>query len=265
LPIGVSMPPVSAKFAERGERSYSVSPGEFRGPHGCLTTYEVYEPSQIATKTMVFVSHGFMADLSSTRGWAEHWASFGVPVTIMTTCNSTWWNGRHQRNADDIRALAESLHDGSVIYAGHSSGGLAALLATAADPKAVAYLGLDAVDTGGLGVSAAPDVGVPACFIFGEPSSCNARGNFGNVYPLVAESRALKIVNATHCHFENPVRDVCGRICGTVEPIEASDRIAATVRAAATAWILSHTVAEIAGYSEVEMELAARGLAVVVQ
>ena len=244
------IPPSAAFYAREGPMGHVPDRGVFRGPYGCDTEYQIYEPEARKTDTMVFLSHGFMSDLSSMRGWAEHWASFGVPVTVMSTCNSTWFSGRHDRNAADIRALAEELHDGAVLYAGFSSGGLAALLAAAADPRTAACLGLDAVDSGDQAASASA-MRVPALFVLGEPSSCNAQGNIEAVFPNIDAVRAVRILNATHCHFENPYNESCEKLCGKVEPRAVSETIAETIRAVATAWVLSSTGADSGAWDAV--------------
>lgn len=249
------LPAAAAEYAAAGSSRYTVIRGDFRGPSGCLTRFETYRPDEPKTSTMVFLSHGFLRDLTSMRGWGKHWASHGVPVTVMSTCNSTWFNGRHDRNAADIRALAGDLHEGAVLYAGFSSGGLAALLAAAADVRAAGYLGLDAVDTDGLAAGRAPAVAFPTLFILGEPSPCNARSNIETAVSAIEGARAVRVRYATHCLFENPYDEECERLCGRVEPPEASAEIGAAIRALAAAWVLRCTGAQPSAWDAVEVLL----------
>ena len=145
----------AAKFVEPGSIPVSIHSGERVGEYGCTLSYETYRPVHSESEAMVILAHGFMRDLESMRGWAAHWASYGVPVTVMSLCNSSLFNGHHDRNAEDMLALARALHQGPVLYAGFSAGGLAAYLAAKDDSRTMAYLGLDSVDSGGLAVSAA--------------------------------------------------------------------------------------------------------------
>jgi hypothetical protein len=127
------------------------------------------------------------------------------------------------------------------VYAGFSAGGLSAYLAAAADPRAIAYLGLDAVDSGGLALAAMPAFAVPALFVMGEPTSCNAKNNMVPAIPARDGLVALRVRDALHCFFQDPWTRACENVCGSVEPPEAGERIADTVRALATSWLLEQT------------------------
>ena len=236
-----------AALAAPGPRHYTVVAGRIEGEYGRPVEYERYLPSaegesEARTELMVFLAHGFMRDLASMRGWAAHWASHGVPVTVMSLRNSTWFSGRHERNAADLRLLARTLHSGPVLYAGYSAGGLAAFLAAAAEGgsggPAVAYLGLDTADSGGLAAAAKSGFAVPALFLLAEPSSCNARNNILEAIPERPDVRVERIRFATHCHFENPTDGACEALCGKVEPEEIEEVIVARIRSLATAWVL---------------------------
>jgi predicted alpha/beta-hydrolase family hydrolase len=248
VPEGELPPQLSAAeaaLAAPGVGAYTVAKGRIRGGYGRPVDYESYVPVPSKTGAMVFLAHGSARDLSAMRGWAAHWASYGVPVTVMSLRNSTWTNGHHDRNAADLRLLARSIHDGPVLYAGHSAGGLAAFLAAAADGgpagRAVAYLGLDAVDSDDLALRAKPELRVPALFLLAEPSSCNARNN---ILAAVPDRPGVEIVHvryATHCNFENPSDWACEALCGLVAPPVAAARTVARIRSLATAWVLRQT------------------------
>jgi len=224
-----------------GTVEVSVESGQRRGEYGCTLLYEVYRPARTETRAMVILAHGFMRDLTSMRGWAAHWASYGVPVTVVSMCNSRWFNGHHDRNASDLVALAGALHSGPLLYAGFSAGGLAAYLAAAQDQRTSAYLGLDSVDSGKLALSAAEGFSVPGLFLLGEPSACNADSNILETIVATPNCTALRVRRATHCHFENPYDPRCERICGWVQSEEASEVLMETIRVLATAWILVQT------------------------
>ena len=86
-------------------------PGCLDSVHGCRLVYERYIPAAGSQRGVeVLLAHGFRRDLETMRGWARHWRSLGIATTVMTLCNSTWFNGRHARNADDLQALATEFH-----------------------------------------------------------------------------------------------------------------------------------------------------------
>jgi len=240
------LPTSLAPYVEAGPSGVSMSTRTLESGFGCSVAYEVYQPirsadSDLATVTVV-LGHGFMSDLTSMRAWAEQWASHGVRTAVVSFCNSSWVSGRHDRNAADMVAVADALLDaqgsqGAVIYAGFSAGGLSALLAMDSDLRAVAYLGLDPVDSGGLGMSA-QNIEAPSLFLFGEPSSCNAQSNMEQSLPRTAV--AFRIPYATHCDFQNPYDVACERFCGSVAPAGTAAAIRKTILGLATAWIVGH-------------------------
>ena len=184
---GSNLPAHDPGLAAAGPSVVRSTEGRLESAYGCVLRYEVHEPAvadPASTAATVVLAHGFLRDLRSVRGWAAHLASHGVRTAVVSFCNATPFDGRHGRNAEDLTALARVVAPGDapVVYAGFSAGGLAAYLAAASDPRAVAYLGLDAVDSGGLARSVAP-IAVPALFLVAEPSRCNAGGNFVPLAP----------------------------------------------------------------------------------
>jgi pimeloyl-ACP methyl ester carboxylesterase len=238
---GLALPPSDARLAVAGPYETGVEVGRLRSRFGCDLAYEVHRPAGRDGGALTLLAHGFLRDLGTMRGWAEHLASHGVVAVVVGLCNSSPFGGRHDRNAVDLRALADALQpaEGRVLYAGFSAGGLAALLAAADDPRTVAYLGLDAVDGGGLGVRAG-GLARPALFLLAEPGACNAEGNIAPVAATIAAARTVRVPFATHCHFEDPYAPLCERLCGRLEPPEAAAAVRATIRSLATAWVLEH-------------------------
>ena len=228
-------------LAGQGPVAFTVEKGSHAGLYGCTVTYEVYRPAEPRTGTLVVLGHGFASNLKAMRGWAARWASFGVPTAVLSFCNTTVFAGRHDRNAEDMVALARALHDGPVLYAGFSAGGLAAYLASGSDPRASACLGLDAADSGGLALAKKADFRVPALFLMGEPSACNAKNNMIAAIPAREGVRALRLRNAVHGHFQDPYDPLPESVCGKVVPLEAAQRIMADIRSLATAWVLEAT------------------------
>ncbi len=241
------LPEAAPRLARPGAQAWRVAPGRLEGAHGCSLAYETYRPAQPRTEVMVLLAHGFLRDLASMRGWAAHWASHGVPVTVVSLRHASLTDARHDRNGEDLVRLARALHPGPVLYAGFSAGGLAAFLASAADPRAAGCLALDAADAigadagDGLARSRREELTVPALFLLGEPSACNAHGNILAAIPDRPDVAVLRVRHATHCRFENPTDALCEGRCGSVRPPQAGERIAAAIRALATAWVLERT------------------------
>jgi pimeloyl-ACP methyl ester carboxylesterase len=232
---------LASLLAGSGPQAFTVEKGTRTGEYGCAVAYEVYRPAEPRTGTLVVLGHGFASSLRRMRGWAARWASFGVPTTVLSFCNTTPFAGRHDRNAEDMVALARALHDGPVLYAGFSAGGLAAYLAACEDPRTTAYLGLDAADNGGMALAKKADFRVPALFLMGEPSACNAKNNMIPTIPAREGVRALRLRNAVHGHFQDPYDPLPESVCGRVVPLEAAQRIMADIRSLATAWVLEAT------------------------
>jgi len=256
------MPPLSEierELAGRGQQPFTVEAGTREGKYVCRVEYELYRPAVPLADAFVVLGHGFAANLTAMRGWAERWASFGVPTVVLNFCTSTPFAGRHDRNAEDMIALARALHEGPVVYAGFSAGGLSAFLAAASDPNAVAYLGLDPVDNKEMAADAAARLTVPALFLMGEPSSCNARNNMVPAIPDGAGAIALRVRDAPHCYFQDPWQRACESVCGKVAPPEAAARIAEAIRCLATAWLLEVTGARPGAGSPVEAAVAGEG------
>jgi hypothetical protein len=235
------LPPSLTALAGAGSRATEAASGTLTSAFGCELRFEDHRPVDGTEGATVVIAPGFLRSLDSMRGWAQHLASHGVRTVVVGFCNSTPFAGRHDRNAIDLRAVADALQpaDAAVVYAGFSAGGLAALLAAEDDPRAVAYLGLDAVDSDGLAARAA-GFDRPALFLTAESGPCNARGNMTPTAASMLGARVQRLPNATHCHFEDPYAPPCERLCGRVEPGPVADAIRATIRALATAWVLEH-------------------------
>lgn len=226
----------------QGER-YGVAQVAVDSSYGCNVKIETFLPENVASDVAVILGHGFMRDLSSMRGWAELWASRGIPTIVLSFCNSTWINGYHARNAEDMIEVANRVEAdygiARFLYAGFSAGGLAALIASSRDERAVAYLGLDPVDSGKLAATV-NRLSIPALFLFGIPSNCNSRNNMLGVIPKGDATLGLRIRYATHCDFENPHDPQCEGVCGYVKDREIGERVSVTIRSIASAWIVSH-------------------------
>jgi len=211
--------------------------GQFRSAYGCEIVYERHGPVQKSETPTVVLAHGFKRSRDTMRGWAQHWAELGIPSVLLDFCNATLINGHHQRNADDMRALVGELNLNRVVYAGFSAGGLAAYLAALDDQDAIAYLGLDSVDSGDLARETPRQLSIPALFLVGKPSICNANGNFAPVFERWPDYDVVSVKRATHCHFELPYNNRCAWLCGRRTPEETS-ALQSELKTLATQWLL---------------------------
>jgi pimeloyl-ACP methyl ester carboxylesterase len=243
VPPEATFPAHDAALAVPGPAAWSDAEGTLRSVAGCMVAYEVLVPTDPVVATVVW-THGFLRDAASMRGWGELAASHGLRSVVVSTCASSPFAGRHDRNAADLRAVADAVvgPDAPVIYAGFSAGGLASLLAAADDPSAVGVLGLDAVDSGGL-AEGALGLAVPALFLAGDPSSCNAQGNLLPVAERLAAARVVRVPYATHGDFELPNDPLVDRLCGRAEPPGAREALRTAIRGVAIGWLLERVAA----------------------
>ncbi len=162
---------------------------------------------------LTILAPGFLRSQRRMRDLAATLARDGVPVATLDFCNQKPWAGRIVQNARDMQALARHLGAERVVYAGFSAGGLAALLAARADPKALGVVTLDLVETQGLGVRAARGLDRPLLALAGEPTNCNAQAKGEAVYAVAERARVRSVSGAGHCDFESPTDAVCALIC----------------------------------------------------
>lgn len=245
VPPEATVPAHDGALAAPGAIAWSVATeGTLPSVTGCAVAYQVFEPADPGAATVVW-THGFLRDGRSMRGWGELAASHGLRSVVVSTCASSPFAGRHDRNAADLRAVAAAVlgPDAPVVYAGFSAGGLASLLAAADDPRAVGVLGLDPVDSGGL-AAGATDLATPALFLFGDPSSCNAQGNLRPTAEALPDARVVPLGYATHGDFELPHDPLVDRLCGRAEPAAFRDALRAAIRGLAIGWLLER--AEVA-------------------
>ncbi len=202
--------------------------------------YTVYRPNGIDPPAIVMLAHGWVREKEFMADWAEHWATWGVGVVTPNLCHTEITDTDHEQNALDLLALQAVVAQGTpVLWAGHSAGGLATLLATVGDPTALGHLGLDLVDSEDLGVSVGPNVVVPAALLSGEATSCNTDQNGLPVYAAIPGSDALVITGADHCDFESPTDWGCTTWCWG----EAGDDAVVhdAILGLSTAWVLWRT------------------------
>lgn len=161
----------------------------------------------------MIIGHGFLRNQTRMRELARSIAAAGMNAVTVDFCNMRLWNGAHRRNAQDLIAVATALNAKHVIYVGFSAGGLAALLAGAADSRTIGVVTLDLVNAEQLGVIAARDLIHPLIGLVGEPSPCNAQNNGLAVFAANPFARVIRIADASHCDFEMPTDFLCQWLC----------------------------------------------------
>mgnify|MGYP001195338108 CR=1 FL=1 len=110
--------------------------------------YSMHTPIGLQNPPVVVLGHGFARGPDTMYGWADHLASWGVVVLLPTLCHYNVFTGvDHEMNGKNMVELAEHYTQEPVVYAGHSAGGLAAIIAASIDETALGVLGLDATDT----------------------------------------------------------------------------------------------------------------------
>lgn len=232
-------------FREPGPYVVTTTSGEHTTA-GCTQRYDVFTPDGPAAPPVVILAHGFQGNRASMAGWAEHWASWGLVVVTPDLCHATIIDVDHAQNGADLDALAEHLGGGSIALAGYSAGGLAAVVAAAARPTTPVLLGLDMVDSGGLGAQAAPAVAGPALDLTAETAMCNSSSNGIPVFAAMQDASVVRLVEADHCDFQSPPDGFCN-LCAAPNDAVDPATIAATIRGMSAAALLWHLGVDATG------------------
>ena len=234
-----------------GPLAVATSSATIPGAHSDSGAADIYVPGGTGPYPVVFLAHGFGRSKAQHVGNGQHLASWGFITVVPNLPHAT----DHAKNGEDLVAFANwaktnppelggSIADTSKIaVAGHSAGGLASTLASQGTSPFSLLVGLDPVDASSLGVTAAPSVSIATAYVIGEPSSCNANGNSVDMWNAIAATtkERLRVVNATHCDFEDPTDGTCTTFCGTWDATRH-----ATARRYLTAWLLDR----LAGHHE---------------
>ena len=206
--------------------SYVLIEESQRSVTGCTFDYRLYQPVNPQTQTSIMLGHGFLRDQDNLVGLSRALANHGIPVITLNFCNMRLWNGNHESNGLDMRALAQKLGlSDDIIYGGFSAGALAAVLAADVDTRAI--LALDLVDQNDLGLNAIGALRTPLIGISGPASSCNANGNGAALFTSRAQqslSDLITIDGASHCEFESPSNWLCEIACGDEDNKQDDER-----------------------------------------
>lgn len=229
----------AADYASEGPYEVETGTGSEEVDTDCALAWTRYAPVGVDSGGTVILAHGFSRAAENMSGHAEHLASWGLTVLTPDLCHSSFTDADHVQNGLDLVALATALGADAPLYAGHSAGGLAALVAAAEDDGAQGVLGLDPVnDFSGSGSGYGARVTAPVAGLFGESSACNSNNNGVEMYTAAPDATAMRVTEADHCDFENPTDSACTAFCaGTNEAFSDAD-IQSTVITMATAWLL---------------------------
>lgn len=221
-------------FMSAGSYTVTASAGSLSAS-GCELAYTLYTSEGAASRVLVILGHGFTRAQANVADIAEHIASYGVRVVTPSYCHSSFLDANHVQNGADAVALAAHLSSGApVVYAGHSAGGLSAVVAAAQDGDTLAVLGLDLTDVNGAALDAAASVDAPGLGLLGGPTVCNAQGNGAGVFAALDGAKVIEVVGASHCDFESPSVPYCDLTCGAMDAGRA--RLIQALAAAFVAW-----------------------------
>lgn len=202
-----------------GPEAVRSSSGSYDASNGCTLRYTKFEPRNTAAyEAVVILSHGFERGPEQMRGWARHLASWGYAVYTPTLCHTSFLDADHAANGRELARFANQELRVPVIYAGHSAGGLASVLAAREDTDALGVLGLDLTDSDNLGRNAAASLNMPVYGLVGDRGFCNSNNNGLAVYERAPAGVVWRIADATHCDFESPTDSGCTNTCGIQFP-----------------------------------------------
>ena len=231
--ITLAVVPLVSVFlgTEASATDYSA-PGPLQVTTGNLGSTEggsiggyVVVPEGAGPYPLIIASHGWSAAADQQVGWGKQFASYGFvvvapsfpsPLTPNDQTDATIIATLAKLYADPTHASpAQGKVDGTRLgLEGHSAGGLATTLATAAiHPQATVLF--DPVDSNGDGQKALLTICNPVLGVFATASSCNnneAWWPYANT--TLGPEVLFHVVGSTHCDGENASRTLCGSFCG---------------------------------------------------
>lgn len=186
------------------------------------------------------LSPGFFRGPETMGHLAAALAAEGIETVVIAPRRSRPWAGNHAENARDMIALREALGWEQVTYAGFSAGALSALLAASEDPACAKLLMLDPVESGTVGLAAAPRVRVPALALLGKPGPANAWRNSTPMLQEIPQVKTIEFPEARHFDFEarpsRPSRPSCSAFA-----ITRSDSVRERLFGVAINWMAPST------------------------
>lgn len=214
------IPGAAAKADVSNQPAVTVQRCAAKLPAGRVV-FDLYLPPLRDAAPLVVVAHGFWRNRKNMAGWGRRLAQEGFLAAVP---DLPAWSD-HARNGKAINELITwvlahppatvPINDESIAVMGFSAGGLATLLAAADNPKIRLWVGLDPVDRGRLGVTAAARLKAGAAIIKAEPSRCNAHSNADPIARALDGRVAVILVpGATHPDAEWPTDWKARLVCG---------------------------------------------------
>jgi len=206
-------------YADDGAITVTTSTGSVM-VQGVSFTYDLYTPMTGGPWPIIALGHGFSNSKTAMQGVARALASRGnfvvVPQFPLLDSNHAR-NGQAMLAAIDAVAQAQpSRVDASrQAVAGHSAGGLSAMLAALSRTSLKAVVELDGVD-GNTALTAAQLAAAraPTLLLFAEPAMCNMQNNSSAWYAqLPAPKARFKVATALHCDPTEPADPICTLGC----------------------------------------------------
>ena len=237
-----------ANYSNSGPYEVVKSIDNFTLTSGQTIECTFYTPAEINHIIQVTLVHATSRNMDSYDELAEHYASWGFGVITMNLPHSSIFDNDPLQDAIYLREVSDNFSDGrAIIYVGHSSGAMRAIVAATEDTNAIAILGLDLTDgayedSGGelLGLMHANMLSIPIWGMLGEPGICNAYGNGLNVYLEAENGNAISISEADHCDFEFPTNFVCTLLCQEENEMYAESGIKSIILNLSTSFLLYH-------------------------
>jgi alpha-beta hydrolase superfamily lysophospholipase len=201
---------------------------------GATTEVDLYLPGTVPPRALAVIAHGFTRSRGRHAVLARRLAEAGFVVAVPDLPHWTSHQGNAAAIVDLVGALESEpgLGRAPVVLIGTSAGGLASLLATERVPRLALWVGLDPVDTFGIGEEAARKLRAPAVVLRAPSGPCNAGGSARRISGWLPDRGAeVRIAGASHCDFEDTTNWRCESVCGPADPARQAGIVEAVVKA----------------------------------
>ena len=191
---------------------------------------DVYLPPGKTAAPVVLLAHGFTQNKNFHANQGRHLAAAGFVVLVPSLQRFADHAGHGRdllglldwaatQDSDKTSRLHGRVNSKRAAACGHSSGGLSALLAAAADKRIRALVLLDAVDRDGLGAKAAANLRIPSLSLCAEPSPWNDSGSPLKLAAALPEPKmVVKIAGASHLEAQDPANKLAEMVLDKVNP-----------------------------------------------
>ncbi|MBL8951223.1 MAG: hypothetical protein JNK82_10630, partial [Myxococcaceae bacterium] len=240
-------------YADDGPIAVTVTTGSVT-VQGVAFAYDLYTPATGGPWPLIALGHGFSNQKSAMQGIARGLASRGNFVVVP---QFPFLDSNHARNGQALLASLDAVVQAQPVrvdaarqaVAGHSAGGLSAMLAALARPSLKAIVELDGVDgMTALTPAQLSTVSAPTLLLFAEPAMCNTQNNTSAWYAALSGPKArFKVVSALHCDPTQPADAVCTIGCPGTD-LQRHRRF----KRAAIAWLQYFVSCEVAARTSID-------------